>query len=68
MAIVGQYLKSKVSNLIVRVTELNLNMGRFSAIVIIPIATRHVGKEINMLHPAYFEPYTPTPQELIEWG
>ena len=68
MAIVGEYLKSKLSNLIVKVTELNLNMGRFSAIVIVPIATKHVGKEINMLNPAYFGPYTPTPQELIEWG
>lgn len=68
MTIVGQYLKSKVSNLIVKVTELNQIMHRFSAIVIVPIATKHVGKEIHMLHPVYFEPYEPTQKELIEWG
>ena len=68
MTIVGQYLKSKVSNLIVKVTELNQIIHRFSAIVIVPIATKHVGKEIHMLHPVYFEPYEPTPQELIQWG
>jgi len=64
----SKYLKSKIGTLIIELGAMD-DSGDFCGTV---VASNSVGYKIgdknNYYNSQEFEPYTPTPQELIEWN
>lgn len=65
----SKYYKDRLSALVVKYTNQNTK-SRFEGIVVIGngCSTYIVGYKSNHWEYMCFEPYTPTPQELAEWG
>lgn len=61
-------MKSTDSRLIVKVETWALGAALFSGTVIVPWGNNTIGLYSMRWITDGFEPYTPTPQELAEWG
>jgi hypothetical protein len=72
MVELGKYYKpkhGKKNNYVVKVISFHERYSQryFNAKVVAGIDKKQ-GEYLSSLHTGYYEPYTPTPQELIEWG
>ena len=72
MVELGKYYKpkhGKKNNYVVKVISFHERYSQryFNAKVVAGIDKKQ-GEYLSSLHTGYYEPYKPTPQELIEWG